>query len=132
MAGFVLKSGVNYPALPKVDADETYPLADIQKARSGVQIQTLQAGQALDNITQSLLIDDIETGDKKVSDARLARSTKWFSLLDAEVKDGKVVFKLASVQGKKTASGRVVRVLLSYNTERSGGPIGTEWYYQIA
>ena len=98
------------PALPKVDADDTYLWTDVQKVRKDAKAQTLTAGQALPTITQGLASTDVD-GNPCVLTFRVEASPKWFGMLSSEVNEKtENVVKLALVPNKTTATGRVVRV----------------------
>ena len=129
--GFDVGLGPSFPKLPAPDSEDTYSQTEIQSARKGVKIGKLTAGQTVTLPTKNLQFENME-GEKTIATAKLAPFAKWFSLTDAEVKDGKVLYTLTVLPGKTTKAGRVVRASIATRVEIPGAPQSTEWYFTVA
>ena len=124
--------------IPPADSDDTYSLTELQSPlyRDGpVQTVKLSPGQEF-TIARKLELVRQGLGEQqktKTGAVRLNRSSKWFTLIDAEV-DGKgeIVFKLATVKAKCTPKDRILKITEEYQEGGQGlHTLFTNTWYQI-
>lgn len=124
--------------IPPADSDDTYSLAELQSPfyKDGpVQTVRLSPGQEF-TIARKLHVvreGSLEQQKTKTGAVRLNRSSKWFTLIDAEVNyKGEIVFKLATVKGKSTPEGRILKITEEYQEGGQGlHTLFTHTWYQI-
>ena len=130
-------------ALPPADpTDGTYEWAKIQQIsdRTGVKLLTAVSGQPLPTFVMD--IGTADENDKPTTiNYNVATNSKWVTFVGAGTTGGsaagnadapmKLSYTLATIAGKTTPTGRVIRFAAKWNLGGVGATQYGEWYFTI-